>query len=888
MFSFRRPTWLPSRQQAVGFVKFLKKRDLPSLQNVLLTVLLPVAVSALLVLLVWLLRAGPMGALPKASDSTAFLGGLLGAQAAIAALTLAVTLFVMQGVSTRRDVDDRVYGEYVRRSWVRPIFWCSIVAVAVTGAVLTAEKLIGDAGTIARGVPGIPNLALVAILALAVNLTAAIALFERAIRLVQPERWRNLRSDVNKRDVREAVRAFFGRAERAAAAQAAEEVDWSAFFPDRGEGSANQAIRALLDDARRAMDERSHGELEHSLNSIEELVKYAMDEIEGAGMLWGPPGSSAEWPPLWELGRNLYSFREEVIRAGIRESIDELLNLDYWLVSTGLRRSCGELFTVGLNGYRWNYQIATRVGSRDFQGMLRDRFLENLDGLTFGHEPEKLLPFIREVVRHQGNVLSDALHSNSVDDFRWLQREFGSILSDILERWNRGVRQPGRESEWSALLTQEYRVTLMGLAGRAVTLAESGDLSDAAPYLDFVRETYSRSMDLSADTSAALEIRRPDGLSLWHDWEIPDHLSTWSGSMSPERYPLTCFAVLLMELAEDATLTLDLRANARQVLNWFTAHSESLERFVRDTPSVSTGQRRAFAAEVLQQAVLRDEIEEDRNIIGFELSAGRVDAFKSGVYAGMLTARSVERLFEQAGTFVRLDAGADGAPEERVFRWLEPKAMFIDPADGDHTYYVPIDENDWGGDMSQDAVRLLCEEMEEAPRETAPLDTMAAVLRAIDAAVQDLDPQGNVAVVLAGDLPDVLLELHTEEANGYEPYWRLTGLDLAVDIGRYRGCPVLRGPRTGQPRVYVVDPRTWGSYARAGFGEGQDLRVDVEPILSERAQELLEVNPGYFSDELNDESKMRKMQTRVEVVVGVRHGFRVVDPTRARRLALGL
>ena len=74
----------------------------------------------------------------------------------------------------------------------------------------------------------------------------------------------------------------------------------------------------------------------------------------------------------------LYSFREEVIRAGNRDYLLELLSLDHWFVSTGLRQPCGELFTFGLNGYRWNYQISTRVGSQDFHGMLRDRFLFEL------------------------------------------------------------------------------------------------------------------------------------------------------------------------------------------------------------------------------------------------------------------------------------------------------------------------------------------------------------------------------------------------------------------------------------------------------------------------------------------------------------------------------
>ena len=68
--------------------------------------------------------------LPKASDSRVLLGSFLGAQAAIAALTLAVTLFVMQGISNRQDADDRIYREYVKRSKVKGIFRNSLLAVA--------------------------------------------------------------------------------------------------------------------------------------------------------------------------------------------------------------------------------------------------------------------------------------------------------------------------------------------------------------------------------------------------------------------------------------------------------------------------------------------------------------------------------------------------------------------------------------------------------------------------------------------------------------------------------------------------------------------------------------------------------------------------------------
>ena len=128
-------------------------------------------------------------------------------------------------------------------------------------------------------------------------------------------------------------------------------------FPTELKGSADEAIRALLDDARRAMSERRHEEFRRSLDSIRELIDYAMEELDGSGIPWGAPGAQPSWPPLSELSRNLYSFREDVIRSGDREYIFELLRFDYRLTSAGVHARCGELFSVGLNGYRWNYQI---------------------------------------------------------------------------------------------------------------------------------------------------------------------------------------------------------------------------------------------------------------------------------------------------------------------------------------------------------------------------------------------------------------------------------------------------------------------------------------------------------------------------------------------------
>ena len=222
----------------------------------------------------------PISCLPEPGDAGAILGTLLTAQAAIAALTLAVTLFMMQGIGAKRDVDDRMYREYVRRSRMRDILWMSLLAVGVTGVLLISDGFISGDRAPTDVEPELRNLVLAAALAFLLNLVLAGVLFERAISYSRPAQWMALRRDLNKTDVRQAIQAFLRRARRALGAREADEPDFSALFPDQGEGSADEAVRALLDDARRAMSERRHEELMRSLASIRELIKYAMDEIK--------------------------------------------------------------------------------------------------------------------------------------------------------------------------------------------------------------------------------------------------------------------------------------------------------------------------------------------------------------------------------------------------------------------------------------------------------------------------------------------------------------------------------------------------------------------------------------------------------------------------------
>ena len=830
-----------------------------------------------------LLETSPIKWLPEPDVARSLLGALLAAQAAIAALTLAVTLFVMQGVSARRDIDDRMYQEYVRRSWVKPIFWGSVVAVGVTGLALLAEEL-GTGAPLVGSSPGLRNLTLLAALAFLVNLGLPVLLFEQAIRLAQPDRWRLLRRELNERAVRAAVQAFLDRYRRVIRQRETEEPDFADMFPGSEEGPADEAIRALLDDARRSMDERRQADFKTALDSIKGLVTYAMDEIEREGIGWGIPGSQPQWPPLRELGRNLYSFREDVIRRGNRDYASDLLSLDYWLRGRAVDHRCGEFFTVAVGGDRWNCEIAARVGNPELSEMFRDRSWLVADLTLAALSAEEAFPYARHLVSHHEQLLSDAMRADRRADYEELARGFDRFLSMTRLGWKAEAWPPSESTKLYEQLEQQYRIALMGLGGRAAILTSSGRIADAVPYLEAARGKYDRPQQLADDLAQALIDEEHRGFSLWSDWEMEGADNFEARTIEPERYPLTCFGILLLDLATSRMPALGLHGSAKRALEWFTANSGDLEAHVRADADTSMERRREVAVGALREAVQRDDIAEDDDIIRRKLSAERIAAFTADVYASAFTADVIEPLFARTGAFLYLPADADGAPGPRGARKLIGRGFLAQEREHARIGYASLDGGSWGESLADDLVQRLCEALDEVSPIRVSLDSSQELLRSIDAALERLSPRGEIIVLLAGDWLDVIGEFEDDAPSGYQPWWQLTPAAQRGATGRYLGHPIIRGPHDGDRRLYVVEPGTWGCFVRAQVEGDQDLLVEVDAISLDRARELLSANPNSFSQEPDEESKLRKWQTFVEVGVAARTEFRVVDPSRARRV----
>ena len=184
-------------------------------------------------------------------------------------------------------------------------------------------------------------------------------------------------------------------------------------------------------------------------------------------------------------------------------------------------------------------------------------------------------------------MLSDALNRDQPGDYDALHKGFETFLR--LSRWD-WDRRDGES--FSNALEQSYRVVLMGLSGRAITLTEASRIEEPSRYLAVSRGIFGGVTRLADDIAQAfnLEDRSPD--SQWSAWE-------WEGAepgivqrLSPESYPLTFFAIRLMELSSDEIPVIDLHGAASQVLTWFEPNADRLLPFVSDQPGGTREQRR--------------------------------------------------------------------------------------------------------------------------------------------------------------------------------------------------------------------------------------------------------------------------------------------------------
>lgn len=814
--------------------------------------------------------------LPTATAARDYISDLLGAQASVTALSLAVLLFVVQGVNARTDADEATYRAYLDRSHVRAGMAFSIAALALTAAMLLAVQETSSGLLLG---PSAPNLLIAAALSFVANVLLMLFLFERTLRLLQPGGWRSLKDSVNEARIRRAVRSYLGRLRNR------QPDDWLMFRyrQDQPEASANEAIAAIFEDAVRAVNDRRIGEFARLLDSLTALTEQAVTAIEAEGdVSWGVPGSTPTWPPVGEIQERLYSFLESCVRSNDREVAYQLRRFNHWMTSRGVRHECGELFTVGLNGYTWLYRVASRSGFREMHDYCVDSIwtsirgsavdavrAQSADGRQTDEEALAHFPYMRHLVKQLETILDFAMHENRPDDFVHLQEGFESILRTLEYSWRgHDWPRPASAEHYDAIL-RAYRVALMGIGGRALALAESGTIAAAEPYLEPLRAILSDARTLAGDIAFALDEMHEDDF-LWHNWETEGLKELVGGSIDPTRYPVSFFFMRMLEIA-GAIPPLDLQGHARRLSEAFARERDRAARYA----NLQADDADALAAtvqEVFDAAVKRDVVAEQAATIARPLSDARVSQFIADVYDSRFSFVDLERVFESAGASWYAHKSV-AEPEERGFRGATARAPFVE-APG----WVAINVHTIGPGLENDFMERFEIALSDAPRTDAPLSTTTEILQAIDREMLELNSEGPLVIVLAGDLIDQLVDLDVHRPAGYVPRWQARQQAPGyAEVALYREVPIVIYRVGGPRRVHVVDIGTWGCVVRAQVAGGMDMRVEILEITEAEARAALDRAGEAPSDE-----RVRELQARVEMLVYERVGFHVKDATRAR------
>ena len=137
-------------------------------------------------------------------------------------------------------------------------------------------------------------------------------------------------------------------------------------------------------------------------------------------------------------------------------------------------------------------------------------------------EPTEAFPYVEEMVKQQERLLSDSMVLGQLHDYAPLHKGFQAKLRAIRFQWSAEDLPVSDASELLKELEQEYRITLMGLSGRAILLAQSDRIRDVNSYLEVGREVYSQLGSMAGDVATALDYDDHSRLTVWEEWEFQD------------------------------------------------------------------------------------------------------------------------------------------------------------------------------------------------------------------------------------------------------------------------------------------------------------------------------------------------------------------------------
>ena len=274
------------------------------------------------ILLIAVLRAPAWAA--DTGSATSFVQVAFQAQALLTAISLSIVVFIVGAVQRREEVDDPLYAWFVREAWVGQVFLGMMGLLVATGiAYACAHVWPGDSG----------NLAIFAGLSSIVSILILLTFAVRALRVLRPSRYRDLKREVTVQQVETAVRSYLEYIRRASD----DDLRSRNWRTPEGD-AADRAIERIVDDAERAIRDARFADYRDSLRTLQEAVDAAI-------ALGSPDIESLPWLVDernlrdWPLRRPLRHGLARLSATALRERRDDYGSLIFDMRQEWLKRA---------------------------------------------------------------------------------------------------------------------------------------------------------------------------------------------------------------------------------------------------------------------------------------------------------------------------------------------------------------------------------------------------------------------------------------------------------------------------------------------------------------------------------------------------------------------
>ena len=831
------------------------------------------------------IHASPWLALPE--DPARVVAPLAQVQGAIAAISLAVLVLIVEAVQRREDIVDATYEVFIREALVRPVIASVLISTLGTAIafILVRTPSFEDER----------NLALFAMGSVAITILVILGFTLRALAVLQPSQYRKFKRKAYLEQIRIGVTAQIEHINAIVANPTAPTMPSSAT-----EMKAEQAMLQILGDVAVAIKLTRPDRIEEDIATIESAFDYAVKMIANSDYNDIPKDRNQvfELPLFASASRYLPSLWQASYASRVHENVRYVYRLHLHIAHLARDGTIDDLKETVVTSAMLSYQARSDWPEGVAQGV----------GFAWGVAKNHiwlpmLLPdahplsqtdttLLRTIVEGFQDSAASMVRDGNIAAFEQITAQI-SDLHDSLKHSRYGdgeldykINQPIDD------LFHDVRLALAALAGLAILSQKNGDITNARAFVNRVHEIIQGQPNAGESLERLLSVDRSAFVQPWSWWDDRHDGSSLSRvrTIYPMQHPVLYFIT--------ASLIDGLDARLPQALG--SAHLDGegvLERhwaIMCDVAGIRGDMQETEKERIIgfiEAAKSADEHRQQDRIIMTPISEEHVSKYVQEVLqvykqTESSSARVVTNVFSSAGQAQVLPTDDSHAPPESSLGWLgASKGAFMRTIE---THYA-------AGPSATQVMEAIearrCQMMINLIGDRVGLTEAIPIagnelFTEISHVLADLQPQFPLFLITGRGTDDLGRQLHRAQSNiKRPPSIALEQVPPDIEEALRAGKMMVR-QHMGEPALYIIDIARWGLLRRADVGD-EPLRVEVHAISAERAGELLDTRL-ISAGGLTREEAIRALQLQVEVEVAQRVDFVVEDPSAAVRIPLQL